>query len=55
MMEACAQSDSIHKIVFSSSLTAAIWRENISTLKDVDETSWSSTEFCRKTKVCSFF
>nr|GMD28794.1 cinnamoyl-CoA reductase-like SNL6 [Ipomoea batatas] len=51
VMEACAQSDSIHKIVFSSSLTAAIWRENISTLKDVDETSWSSTDFCRKTKL----
>lgn len=52
VVEACAQTDGIEKIVFSSSLTSAIWRENISSEKDVDERSWSDQEFCRKLKVC---
>ncbi|CAK9171376.1 unnamed protein product [Ilex paraguariensis] len=51
VMEACAQTESIEKIVFGSSLTAAIWRENISSEKDVDERSWSDKEFCRKMKL----
>lgn len=51
VVEACAQTDSIEKIVFSSSLTAAIWREDISSVKDVDERSWSNQDFCRKMKV----
>ncbi|KAJ6362163.1 hypothetical protein OIU78_002549 [Salix suchowensis] len=51
VVEACAQTDSIEKIIFSSSLTAAIWRENICSDKDVDERSWSDQEFCRKLKL----
>lgn len=51
VVEACAQSDSVEKIVFTSSLTAAIWREDIGSAKDVDERSWSDQEFCRKMKV----
>ncbi|CAH9093215.1 unnamed protein product [Cuscuta europaea] len=51
VMEACAQSDSIHKVVLTSSLTAAIWTANISSLKGVDETSWSNTDFCIKNKL----
>ena len=51
VVEACAQTESIGKIVFTSSLTAAIWRENISSEKDIDERSWSNQEFCRKLKV----
>ena len=51
VVEACAQTDTIEKIIFSSSLTAAIWRENICSDKDVDERSWSDQEFCRKLKV----
>ncbi|KAJ8750785.1 hypothetical protein K2173_015966 [Erythroxylum novogranatense] len=51
IVEACAQTDGIEKIVFSSSLTAAIWKENISTEKDVDERSWSDREFCKKLKL----
>ncbi|KAA8535401.1 hypothetical protein F0562_030444 [Nyssa sinensis] len=51
VVEACAQTQSIEKIVFSSSLTAAIWRENICTQKDVDERSWSNQDFCRKLKL----
>jgi nucleoside-diphosphate-sugar epimerase len=51
VVEACAQTDTIEKIIFSSSLTAAIWRENICSQEDVDERSWSDQEFCRKLKV----
>lgn len=51
MVEACAHTDTIEKIVFSSSLTAAIWREHICSQKDVDERTWSDEEFCRKKKV----
>lgn len=51
VVEACAQTESVEKIVFSSSLAAAIWRDDISSDKDVDEKSWSEPEFCRKLKV----
>ncbi|XP_021818849.1 cinnamoyl-CoA reductase-like SNL6 isoform X2 [Prunus avium] len=51
VVEACAQTETVEKIVFTSSLTAAIWRENISSEKDVDEKSWSDQEFCRKLKL----
>ncbi|GLT97591.1 hypothetical protein SLE2022_151480 [Rubroshorea leprosula] len=51
VVEACAQTYSMHKIVFSSSLTAAIWRENIGSTEDVDERCWSDQEFCRKKKL----
>lgn len=51
VVEACAQTDSIDKVVFSSSLTAAIWKDNISSQVDVDERSWSDPDFCRKLKL----
>ncbi|KAL2481079.1 NAD(P)-binding Rossmann-fold superfamily protein [Abeliophyllum distichum] len=52
VVEACAQTDSIEKIVFTSSLTAAVWRQNISSdQKYVDERSWSDQDFCRKMKL----
>ncbi|KAJ7955706.1 Cinnamoyl-CoA reductase-like [Quillaja saponaria] len=51
VVEACAQTNGIEKIVFSSSLTAAIWRENICSEKDVDERSWSDQNFCRTWKL----
>ncbi|KAJ0030148.1 hypothetical protein Pint_14296 [Pistacia integerrima] len=51
VVEACAQSDSIEKVVFTSSLTAAIWREDIGSEIVVDERSWSDPEFCRKLKL----
>ncbi|XWS73149.1 hypothetical protein CRYUN_Cryun02cG0100800 [Craigia yunnanensis] len=51
VVEACAQTDTIEKIVFTSSLTAAIWRENIGSQKDVDERCWSDQNFCRKMKL----
>ena len=54
VVEACAQTDTIQKIVFTSSLAAAIWRENICSEKDVDERCWSDQHFCRKMKVFNF-
>ncbi|KAK6942361.1 NAD(P)-binding domain [Dillenia turbinata] len=51
VVEACAQTESIEKIVFSSSLAAAIWRENICSEDKVDERSWSDQEFCKKFKL----
>ncbi|XP_038712575.1 cinnamoyl-CoA reductase-like SNL6 [Tripterygium wilfordii] len=51
VVEACAQTDTLEKIVFSSSLAASIWREDICSEKDVDEGSWSNQEFCRKLKL----
>lgn len=51
VVEACARTESLEKIVFSSSLTAAIWRDNIGTQKDVDEKCWSDLNFCLKKKV----
>ncbi|KAM7472871.1 hypothetical protein LguiA_011054 [Lonicera macranthoides] len=51
VVEACAQTENMEKIVFSSSLTAAIWRDNISSDKDVDERSWSNQDFCKKLKL----
>lgn len=51
VIEACAQTCSIHKIVFASSLTAAIWRDNLASEKDIDERSWSDQHLCRKLKL----
>ncbi|XP_065848648.1 cinnamoyl-CoA reductase-like SNL6 [Euphorbia lathyris] len=51
VVEACAQTECVEKIVFTSSLTAAIWKDNISTQVDVDERSWSNQDFCRKFKL----
>ncbi|KAJ0263000.1 Cinnamoyl-CoA reductase-like protein [Hirschfeldia incana] len=51
VVEACGRTDSIEKIVFSSSLTASIWRDNIGTQKDVDEKCWSDQDFCRNKKL----
>ncbi|KAG2241730.1 hypothetical protein Bca4012_080660 [Brassica carinata] len=51
VVEACGRTESIDKIVFSSSLTASIWRDNIGTQKDVDEKCWSDQDFCRNKKL----
>ncbi|XP_068653046.1 cinnamoyl-CoA reductase-like SNL6 [Aristolochia californica] len=51
VVEACAQVHSVEKMVFSSSLAAAIWRENIGLVKEVDEKSWSDPELCKRLKL----
>lgn len=51
VVEASARTDGLQKIVFNSSLTAAVWRENICSEEEVDERSWSDQAYCRKLKV----
>lgn len=52
VLEACAQTNSIDKVVFTSSVTSVIWREdNKSTLSDMNERHWTDINFCRKFKL----
>ncbi|KAM1055063.1 hypothetical protein ACFX1X_002353 [Malus domestica] len=58
VLEACAQTDTIHKVVFTSSVTAVIWRDDrnasssaSSSSRGSDERNWSDVNFCRKFKL----
>lgn len=55
VVEACAQVDTIERVVFTSSVTAVVWKENRKLAADVDEREWSEPNFCRKFKVTFFF
>ncbi|CAK9166020.1 unnamed protein product [Ilex paraguariensis] len=49
VLEACAQTDTIEKVVFTSSVTAVIWRDPHNTT--TDERNWSDINFCKKYKL----
>ncbi|CAD5176179.1 unnamed protein product [Musa acuminata subsp. malaccensis] len=51
VVEACAQVDTIERVVFTSSVTAVVWKENRKLAADVDEREWSEPNFCRKFKL----
>ncbi|PKA53050.1 Tetraketide alpha-pyrone reductase 1 [Apostasia shenzhenica] len=51
VLEACAQNDTVEKVVFTSSMTAVIWKENRKMTENVDERDWSEPNFCRKFKL----
>lgn len=55
VLEACAQTDTIHKVVFTSSVTAVIWRDDLtnstSSSSDFDERNWSDINLCKNLKV----
>ncbi|CAL5401764.1 unnamed protein product [Camellia sinensis] len=52
VLEACAQTETINKVVFTSSATAVIWRDDRkSSSSDFDERHWSDINFCRKFKL----
>ncbi|KAG8390509.1 hypothetical protein BUALT_Bualt01G0090800 [Buddleja alternifolia] len=54
VLEACAQTDTIDKVVFTSSATAVLWRDHHRDGQlppDVDERSWSDVNFCKKFKL----
>ncbi|XP_016201130.1 cinnamoyl-CoA reductase-like SNL6 [Arachis ipaensis] len=52
VLEACAQTESIEKVVFTSSATAVVWREDRKSMElDLDERHWSDVNFCRKFKL----
>lgn len=48
-LEACAQVNTIDKVVFSSSATAVIWTDDRKSY--LDERHWSDINFCRKFKL----
>ena len=52
VLEACAQTDTMEKVIFTSSVTAVIWNEGRNTASfDLDERNWSDINFCKKFKV----
>lgn len=54
VLEACAQTETIEKVVFTSSVCAMIWREDrISAAHDniIDERSWSDENYCSNIKL----
>ncbi|XP_074283790.1 cinnamoyl-CoA reductase-like SNL6 [Silene latifolia] len=52
VLEACAQLDIIDKVVFTSSITAVIWKEDHKEISsNLDEKYWSDINFCRKFKL----
>lgn len=54
VLEACAQTETIEKVVFSSSVCAMIWRgDRISGADDniLDERYWSDENYCSNTKL----
>jgi nucleoside-diphosphate-sugar epimerase len=56
VLEACAQTETIDKVVFTSSATAVIWRDDRKSITaDFDERHWSDINFCRKFKVPASF
>jgi nucleoside-diphosphate-sugar epimerase len=56
VLEACAQTATINKVVFTSSVTAVIWRDGRDTMSsDVDERHWSDVNLCKKYKVYTIY
>ncbi|MED6135303.1 hypothetical protein PIB30_045132 [Stylosanthes scabra] len=52
VLEACAQTETIDKVVFTSSATAVVWREDRKSMDlDLDERHWSDVNFCSKFKL----
>ncbi|XP_068634515.1 cinnamoyl-CoA reductase-like SNL6 [Aristolochia californica] len=51
VLEACAQAETVEKVVFTSSITAVVWKENRQSGPEFDERDWSDTNFCRKFKL----
>lgn len=51
VIEACAQTETMEKVVFTSSVTAVIWRDDRKSIPDLDETHWTDINFSRKYKV----
>ncbi|KAH7687434.1 Flavonol reductase/cinnamoyl-CoA reductase protein [Dioscorea alata] len=51
VLEACAQTETVERVVFTSSVTAVVWKEDHKSEAQVDERSWSEPNFCRKFKL----
>ncbi|KAJ6383891.1 hypothetical protein OIU78_027234 [Salix suchowensis] len=48
VLEACAQTNTIDKVVFTSSATTVIWSDSNSKAPDLDERNWSDLKFLQK-------
>ncbi|KAJ3681694.1 hypothetical protein LUZ60_014267 [Juncus effusus] len=51
VLEACAHTDTIERVVFTSSVTAVVWKENRKNTSVFEEKDWSEPNFCRKFKL----
>ncbi|KAL9256673.1 Cinnamoyl-CoA reductase-like SNL6-like protein [Drosera capensis] len=52
VLEASAHVDTVDKIIFTSSITAVVWRrDRSSTSSNLDEKHWSDISFCQKFKL----
>ena len=51
VLEACAQTETVERVVYTSSVTAVVWRESRRLVTDLDERDWSDPLFCRKFRV----
>lgn len=52
VIEACARTETLNKVVFTSSATAIVWRDQqLSSHAELDEKQWSDINFCRKFKL----
>ncbi|XP_068651095.1 cinnamoyl-CoA reductase-like SNL6 [Aristolochia californica] len=51
VLEACVQTETVEKVVFTSSVTAVVWKENRQSIPEFDERDWSDPNFCRKFKL----
>ncbi|CAL9158876.1 unnamed protein product [Musa hybrid cultivar] len=51
VLEACAQTETMERVVFTSSVTAVVWKEDRRSTATVDERDWSEPNFCRGFKL----
>lgn len=61
-LEACAQAETVERVVFTSSVTAVVWGGRRRSADDdddddrvVDERDWSEPNLCKRFKVINFF
>lgn len=54
VLEACAQTETMERVVYTSSVTAVIWNwkdNRRSSLTQINERNWSDPNLCRKFNV----
>lgn len=51
VLEACAQTETMERVVFTSSVTAVVWKEDRKSIDEIVERDWSEPTFCRKYKL----
>ena len=51
VLEACAQTVTMERVVFTSSVTAVVWKDDHKLVDAFDERNWSDLNLCRKRKV----